>query len=128
MTSILVIEDNSTEANLMIGCLRQSGFDVHNVSTAEAAKVLLEHKIFDAIVTDVVLPGQSGFGLCRQLKNQNTTAHIPIIICSSKSAKIDKNWGLKQGASAYVTKPIDREELIDTVRRVTLPSGQAGLA
>lgn len=128
MTSILVIEDNSTEADLMIGCLRQSGFDVHNVTTAEAAKALLEHKIFDAIVTDVVLPGQSGFGLCRELKNQNTTAHIPIIICSSKSAKIDKNWGLKQGASAYVTKPINREELVNTVRSFTLPSGQAGLA
>lgn len=127
MTSILVIEDNSTEADLMIGCLRQSGYDVHNVTTAEAAKVLLEHKIFDAIVTDVVLPGQSGFGLCRELKNKNKTAHIPIVICSNKSAKIDKNWGLKQGAAAYVTKPIDREELIDTVKRLTLPSGRAGL-
>lgn len=118
MASVLIVEDNSSEADLITTCLRQSGFEVQYVTTAEAAKALLEQKQFDAIVTDVVLPGQSGFGLCRELKNKDKTANIPVVICSSKSAKIDKNWGLKQGASAYVTKPIDQAELIQTLQRL----------
>jgi twitching motility two-component system response regulator PilH/chemotaxis family two-component system response regulator PixH len=118
MVSILIVEDSATEASLLVDCLQKSGFDVLNVNTAEAAKAILSQRNFDAIVMDVVLPGQSGFGLCRELKNQEKTANIPIIICSSKSEKIDKNWGLKQGAAAYVTKPINVDEIINTVKDV----------
>ncbi|NEP78254.1 MAG: response regulator [Okeania sp. SIO3C4] len=118
--SILIVEDSPTEASILSQCLQQSGFDVLSVTTAEAAKALLNQKTFDAILTDVVLPGQSGYGLCRELKSQENTAHIPIIICSSKSGKIDQKWGMKQGASAYVTKPIDREEVVATLRRLVV--------
>ncbi|NJK37162.1 MAG: response regulator [Oscillatoriales cyanobacterium RM2_1_1] len=117
MTSILVIEDSMVEAEQIVQCLRQSGYNVFNVTTAEAAKAILEKRTFDAIVTDIVLPGQSGFGFCRELRNHQEMADVPIIICSSKSSKIDKSWGMKQGASAYVTKPINPEELIQTLER-----------
>lgn len=117
MASVLVIEDSAIEADQIMKCLQQSGFDALNVTTAEAAKAILEQKTFDAILTDVVLPGQSGFGFCRELRNYDKTANVPIIICSSKSSKIDKNWGMKQGASAYVTKPVNPEELIQTIRQ-----------
>ncbi|MGB3508087.1 MAG: response regulator [Microcoleaceae cyanobacterium] len=118
MASVLVIEDSVTEASILAKCLQRSGFDVLNVTTAEAAKAMLNQQNFDAILMDVVLPGQSGYGLCRELKNQESTAHIPIIICSSKSGKIDQKWGMKQGASAYVTKPINAEEVVATVKRL----------
>lgn len=118
MVSILIVEDSATEASLLVDCLQKSGFDVLTVTTAEAAKAILSHRDFDAILTDVVLPGQSGFGLCRDLKSQEKTANIPIIICSNKTEKIDRNWGLKQGASAYVTKPIDVDEIVQTVKSV----------
>lgn len=118
MASVLVIEDSAIEATILTECLQKSGFDVLNVTTAEAAKAILNQKTFDAILMDVVLPGQSGYGLCRELKNQENTAHIPIIICSSKSGKIDQKWGMKQGASAYVTKPINKEEIIAIVKRL----------
>jgi twitching motility two-component system response regulator PilH/chemotaxis family two-component system response regulator PixH len=118
MVSVLIVEDSATEASVLVDCLQQSGFEVVNVNTAEAAKVILTQRQFDVILVDVVLPGQSGFGLCRELKNQEKTAHIPIIICSSKSEKIDKNWGLKQGAAAYVTKPINTMEIVTTVKDV----------
>ncbi|MGB3535812.1 MAG: response regulator [Microcoleaceae cyanobacterium] len=118
MVSILIVEDSVTEASLLVDCLQKAGFNVLTVNTAEAAKVILSQKSFDAIIMDVVLPGQSGFGLCRELKSQEKTANTPIIICSNKSEKIDKNWGLKQGASAYVTKPVDLDEIVNTVRDV----------
>jgi len=118
MAKILIVEDNGTEAKILTDSLKKADFEVMNVTTAEAAKALLEKKTFDAILMDVVLPGQSGFGLCRELKGKEKTAEIPIIICSSKSGKIDKSWGMKQGADAYITKPIDTEEMLETVRSV----------
>ncbi len=118
MANILVIEDSAIEAKLLTDCLQKSGFHVLNVTTAEAAKAILAKQSFDAILVDVVLPGQSGFGLCRELKHQDNTANIPIIICSNKSEKIDKNWGLKQGASAYIAKPIKADEIVTTVKNL----------
>ncbi|MEB3282677.1 MAG: response regulator [Lyngbya sp.] len=117
MAHILVVEDSNTEAKFLTECLQKSGFNVLSVTTAEAAKAVLAKHNFDAILLDVVLPGQSGFGLCRELKNHEKTAEIPIIICSSKSENYDKNWGLKQGASAYLCKPINREEIIKTIKK-----------
>ncbi len=115
--NVLIVEDSPTEATLLTDCLQKSGYDVLNVTTAEAAKAILVEKNFDAILMDVVLPGQSGYSLCRELKNQENTANIPIIICSSKSEKIDQKWGMKQGASAYVTKPVNEEELVATLKK-----------
>lgn len=118
MASILIVEDNASEASTLIQCLQKSGFEVLNVATAEAAKVMLHQKKFDAILMDVILPGQSGFGLCRELKVKAETAKIPIIICSGKTEKIDQTWGIKQGASAYFTKPINIEEVITTLNKL----------
>ncbi|MGD1808388.1 response regulator transcription factor [Dapis sp. BLCC M126] len=118
--SVLIVEDSPTEATILTDCLKKSGYDVLNVTTAEAAKAILLQQNFDAILMDVVLPGQSGFGLCRELRNQENTANTPIIICSSKSGKIDQKWGMKQGASAYVTKPVDREQLVATLEKLVV--------
>ncbi len=118
--SVLIVEDSPTEATILTEFLQKSGFDVLNVTTAEAAKAILVKQNFDAILIDIVLPGQSGYSLCRDLKNQQNTANIPIIICSSKSEKIDQKWGMKQGASAYVTKPVDRKELVATLEKLVV--------
>nr|WP_293109319.1 response regulator [Okeania sp. SIO2F4] len=118
--SVLIVEDSPTEATMLSECLQKSGFDVLNVTTAEAAKAILVQQNFDAILMDIVLPGQSGYSLCRELKNQQNTANIPIIICSSKSEKIDQKWGMKQGASAYVTKPVDQKELVATLEKLVV--------
>ena len=124
MVRVLIVEDSQTEASILTDCLRQSGFEVQSVTTAETAKAILERKSFDAILLDVILPGQSGFSLCRELKNQECTAKIPIIICSIKSGKIDKNWALKQGANAYVSKPINTTEILKILADVTKGESQ----
>jgi chemotaxis family two-component system response regulator PixH len=67
---------------------------------------------------DVVLPGRSGFEICRELKAEDNTSNIPVIICSTKGTEMDKFWGLKQGADAYITKPIDQDELVKTVNKL----------
>lgn len=117
-TTVLVVEDTPSEMELMSHYLRESGYSVIGVINAQdALQKAIEFKP-DAIVTDVVMPGMSGFELCRSLKKHPVTEKVPIIICTSKNQEIDRLWGMKQGADAYVTKPFTREQLVRAVRSV----------
>jgi two-component system, chemotaxis family, response regulator PixH len=116
MATVLVVDDTLTDSELIGGTLRQSGFEIISASSSEDAKNKLGNLTPDAIVLDIVLPGESGFELCRSLKANPATSNIPIVLCSTKDGEIDRFWGMKQGASSYLTKPINPEELIRTVR------------
>lgn len=117
--TILIVEDTPSEMELMSHYLRDSGYNVIGATTAkEAIDKAVTLKPF-VIVTDVVMPGMSGFELCRSLKKKNETANIPVVICSSKDQEIDRLWGMKQGADAYITKPFTQEQLIRAVKSVT---------
>lgn len=118
MITILVVEDTPSERELMSHYLRESGYTVIDaVSAQEALGKAIEQKP-DVIITDVVMPGMSGFELCRSLKKHPVTAKVPIIICTSKNQEIDRLWGMKQGADAYLTKPFTREQLVRTVKAI----------
>jgi twitching motility two-component system response regulator PilH len=117
--TILVVEDTHSEMELMSHYLRESGYSVISAGTAkEALDKAIEQKP-DVIVTDVVMPGMSGFELCRTLRKHPITERVPIVICSSKDQEIDRLWGMKQGANAYITKPFTREQLIRVVKSVS---------
>lgn len=116
MSKVLLVEDNPSQRELINNYLCESGHTVICLTDAKnALNKALEQKP-DVIVTDVVMPGLSGFELCRQLKNNPVTANIPVVICSSKNQEIDRLWGMKQGAAAYLTKPFSREDLIRAVK------------
>jgi chemotaxis family two-component system response regulator PixH len=113
--TVLVVEDTPSEMELMVHYLRDSGCTVISAATAqEALDKAAQHPV-DVIVTDVVMPGMSGFELCRSLKKQSETAHVPIVICTSKNQDIDRLWGMRQGADAYLTKPYTRDQLVQAV-------------
>jgi two-component system, chemotaxis family, response regulator PixH len=116
MATVLVIEDTLTQSELMTGALRQAGFSAIAVTSSEEAKVKIAQQKPDAIILDVVLPGESGFELCRELKNNTDTKHIPVIMCSTKNGEMDRFWGIKQGADSYLSKPVNTNELIRTVK------------
>ncbi|MFN6531356.1 PleD family two-component system response regulator [Nostoc sp. ChiSLP03a] len=116
--TILIVEDSPSELELMSHYLKESGY---NVIKATGAKEALEKALLqkpDAIVTDVVMPGMSGFELCRSLKKNPATQKVPIVICSSKNLEIDRLWAMKQGADVYVTKPYTREQLLRAIKSV----------
>jgi chemotaxis family two-component system response regulator PixH len=118
MGTILIVEDTPSEMELISHYLRQSGYSVVGaVSAKEALSRAVELKP-DVIITDVVMPGMSGFELCRSLKKHPVTEHVPVILCTSKSQEIDRLWGMKQGASAYLMKPFTSEQLVRVVRSV----------
>jgi len=118
MSTVLVVEDTLSEMELLSHYLREGGYTVVGaLSAKEALDKVIELKP-DIIITDVVMPGMSGFELCRNLKKHPETAKVPVIICSSKSQEIDRLWGMRQGADIYITKPFTREELIRAVQSV----------
>lgn len=117
-STILVVEDTPSEMELMVHYLRDSGWDVIAATSAQEALAKAAQYQLDAIVTDVVMPGMSGFELCRSLKKQPATAHVPIVLCTSKNQDIDRLWGMKQGADAYLTKPYTQEQLVQSVKSV----------
>lgn len=116
--TVLVVDDTPSEMELMSYYLRESGCRVLNALTARDALEKAAQQQPDVIVTDVVMPGMSGFELCRKLKQQPATAHVPIVICTSKNHDIDRLWGMKQGADAYITKPYTQEQLVQAVSSV----------
>jgi two-component system, chemotaxis family, response regulator PixH len=119
MGTILLVEDTPSEMELMSHYLRESGYIVIGAQTAKEALSKAVEQRPDAVVTDVVMPGMSGFELCRSLKKHPATEKVPIVICSSKNLEIDRLWGMKQGADAYITKPFTREQLVRAVKSVT---------
>ena len=120
MGTILIVDDNLSELELISHYLREGGYTVINaVGAKEALNKILEQKP-DVIITDVVMPGMSGFELCRRLKTHPDTEKVPIVICSSKDQEIDRLWGMKQGADAYLTKPFTREQILRAIKAVAV--------
>lgn len=72
----------------------------------------LKEAVPDLILMDVVMPGMNGFQLTRSIKHNPDYANIPVVMCTSKDQPTDKFWGLRQGASDYLTKPVAAEDLL----------------
>ena len=121
MTTALVIDDCLVDRKAIELSLHQSGFEVLTAQSEEEATEKLRQYKPDVIILDVLLPGRSGFEICRQFKSDPKTNKIPIVFCSSKGTELDKFWGLKQGADAYVTKPVVSQEIVSTIKQVIDP-------
>jgi DNA-binding response OmpR family regulator len=118
MGTALLVEDSMTDMQILMGCLQQGGITVVAVQTGEEAFAAVARQRPDVIILDVVLPGCSGFEVCRELKSNDETRDIPIVICSTKGGEMDKFWGMKQGADAYLSKPIDQDGFVRTVKQL----------
>jgi chemotaxis family two-component system response regulator PixH len=124
MGTALVVEDSMTEREIITYYLRQAGVIVATATSGEEALEKLNTYTPDLIILDIVLPGRSGFEICRELKAEAKTSKIPIIICSTKGSDIDKFWGMRQGADAYIPKPIDQEIFLRTVKQLIAGIGK----
>ena len=115
---VLVIDDSTTLCLIMARALEKAGYQVHTASNGNEglAKALQERP--HCVIIDVVLPGISGFGLCRQLRALDPQRNLSIIMVSTKNTNLDHSWGLRQGADRYLPKPFSDEALIQTVEEV----------
>jgi DNA-binding response OmpR family regulator len=115
---ILVVDDSPTLTLLMTRALKRAGYEVIAASNGQEGlrKALMERP--HCVILDVVLPGISGFGLCRQLRALDPQRRVSIIMVSTKSTSLDQSWGLRQGADRYLPKPFSDELLVQTVEEV----------
>lgn len=118
MSVALVVDDTLTQLEIVSSCLRKGGYTVITAATGEEALTKINSQKPDIIILDIVLPGRSGFEVCRDLKADENTKAIPIVLCSTKGSDMDKFWGMKQGADAYIPKPVDQEQLLQTVNQL----------
>ncbi len=111
MARILIVDDSPSQLTGMRRIVEALG---HSVVTAEdgAAGVAAAKKhVPDLILMDVVMPNLNGFQATRQISKEPTTAHIPVILVTTKDQETDKAWGMRQGAKAYITKPFNEAQL-----------------
>ena len=115
---ILVVDDSPTLCLFMTRALEKAGYRVITASNGNEGLQKTLHERPHCIVVDVVLPGISGFSLCRQIRSLDPQRRIPIIMVSTKNTPLDHSWGLRQGADRYLPKPFTDEALVRTVKEV----------
>lgn len=113
---VLVVEDEGAQREVLHYNLEAEGFDVVMADNGEDALLLVAEEQPDLIVLDWMLPKVSGIEVCRQVKADPATRHIPIIMLSARSEEVDRVRGLETGADDYVVKPYSVVELLARLR------------
>ena len=116
-TSVLVIEDNVDVAEYIMTVLK----DEHSVMVERNGKQGVETAIIevpDLIITDLMMPGMDGYEVCKMLKHDERTSHIPVIMLTAKADREAKIAGLESGADAYIPKPFDPGELLAQIKQL----------
>ncbi|OVE76022.1 hypothetical protein BVX98_06650 [bacterium F11] len=113
---ILIIDDEPDLLNNTIHVLEGEGFQANGEMSGEKGLVAAKQTPPDLILLDIKLPGKDGFQVCRELKSDVQTKHIPIIMISCKSEEMDVVLGMELGAEDYIIKPYRARELLARVR------------
>ncbi len=116
--NVLIVDDEEDIRELVRYNLAREGYKVQCVGTGEAALKAARSKPPDTIVLDLRLPGMDGLEVCRAVKNDAKTAHVPIVILSAKGEEADIVAGLELGADDYMTKPFSPRVLVARIRAV----------
>jgi two-component system alkaline phosphatase synthesis response regulator PhoP len=115
---ILVVDDEEDILELVRYNLEKDGYRVMSVTSGEEALEAIREEFPDAIVLDLMLPGQDGLDVCRKLKSAPDTNSIPIVMLTAKGEDADIVTGLELGADDYVTKPFSPRVLLARIRAV----------
>lgn len=115
---ILVIEDDPAISRLVDYSLRHEGYEVISATNGLAGIKKAQNEAPDLVILDVMLPGMDGFEICHQLRSEQDTAQLPILMFSAKAQEIDKNTGLKVGADDYLPKPATPAEIVNRVEKL----------
>ncbi|QPT40861.1 Phosphate regulon transcriptional regulatory protein phoB [Oligella ureolytica] len=117
-STILVVEDEPAIQELIAVNLSFAGHKVLRADDAEQARVLIDAELPDLILLDWMLPGLSGLQMARQLRSDERTKEVPIIMLTAKGEETDKVEGLESGADDYITKPFSPKELMARIKAV----------
>ena len=106
---ILIVEDDMDISMVEEAYLQSSGFETRIVTEGTAVAAALQEEHFDLVLLDLMLPGKSGYEVCREIRD---TIDIPILMVTARTESVDKIRGLGLGADDYIAKPFDPAELV----------------
>ena len=122
MTRILIVEDEESLSDPLSYLLEREGFEVSVADDGLVAVTEFERHGADLVLLDLMLPGQPGTEVIRQIR---ATSQVPVIMLTAKDSEIDKVVGLELGADDYVTKPYSSRELLARIRAVLRRQGES---
>ncbi len=115
---IYIVEDDSNISELVVYTLKMTGFEAESFSCGEELSEAMEKNLPELILLDIMLPGEDGITILKQIRSNVVTRKIPVIMLTAKGSEYDKVTGLDSGADDYVTKPFGMMELISRIKAV----------
>ena len=113
---VLIIDDDAVTRVLMNRILEVEGYELREMESADGLEVMIQDFAPDAILCDILMPGQDGLSVCRALHSDPKTRSIQVILVSAKSFEADKRRAMDAGAVGYLVKPLHRADLVKAVR------------
>jgi twitching motility two-component system response regulator PilH len=118
MAKIAAVDDAPEVLKLISGILEPAGHEVIALRDGDGLEERIEADRVHLVLLDVVLPGRDGYQILRNLKRNEATRRVPVVLISSKTEPTDLEWGRMQGADDYLTKPFTAEDLLERVQRL----------
>lgn len=113
---ILVVDDDKEVREILSFALKHDGFEVMLASNGQQLRQLLTQRVPDLIILDVMMPGEDGFHLCYNLRQESMTQYIPIIIMTAHAEDIYQRISADVGATQHITKPFHPLEVVEKVK------------
>jgi twitching motility two-component system response regulator PilH len=115
MPKVLIVDDSPAQLYSLRKLVEQAGHQALLAESGEQALAVAAVEHPEVILMDIVMPGMSGYQATRKLGRTESTRHIPVIFVSSRNGEADREWGLRQGAREYVTKPVNPALLLTAI-------------
>lgn len=116
--SVYVVEDDESIRTMVVYALNGSGYEAQGFPDNQSFYTAMNQALPDMVLLDIMLPGQDGLSILKQIRTSPRTAYLPVIMLTAKSAEIDKVRGLDLGADDYISKPFGILELLSRIRAV----------
>src|SRR5689334_6851750 len=115
---LLIIDDEPNFLRALEGCLRAEGFDITTARSGSDALVKVAQMLPDLVLTDVRMPGMSGYELIHHLRDSPRTALLPIVLLTGQTETVDRIEGFRAGVDGYVIKPFIPDELVAIIKSI----------
>lgn len=123
MARILIVDDSPSQLIGLKRIVENLGHQVISAEDGAAGVEAAKNELPDLILMDIVMPNLNGFQATRTISRNESTKHIPIILVTTKDQETDRVWGIRQGARAYVTKPVNEADLTKTLNELLKEAG-----
>lgn len=115
---IYIVEDDNGIRDMMLYTLKSTGFEAEGFTQSESFREALKKKIPELVILDIMLPGEDGISVLKELRKSSAYHNLPVIMATAKGTEYDKIKGLDLGADDYLAKPFGMMEMVSRIRAV----------